>query len=301
MNYKIFFKSRDLRIKILSLLNWIPDRIMISLQYRIHTGRKLNLKDPQRFTEKLQLYKLKFRNPDMLKCTDKYEVRDYVEKKGFKDILIPLFGIYDNASQIDFDKLPDQFVAKTTDGGGGNQVYLCRNKKDLKKDEFFNILNKWMKDPKPKKSAGREWAYENGYPRRILIEEFLSDNKHKDIQDYKFWCFNGKPKFCQVIGNRSSNETIDFFDMEWNHLPFVGLNPACKNEHRSIEKPNNFDEMKQIASKLSANFPFVRVDLYNTGKKQYFGELTFYPASGYGKFTPDEWDNRLGELFSLEK
>ena len=137
MNYKKLIRSRALRIKILSLLNWIPDSIMIPLQYRIHTGRRLNLKNPQRFTEKLQLYKLKYRNPLMLRCTDKYEVRSVVKEMGLADILIPLIGVYDSAEAIDFEKLPMQIVAKTTDGGGGHQVFICRDKRELGKNEFF--------------------------------------------------------------------------------------------------------------------------------------------------------------------
>ena len=141
MNYKKLIRSRALRIKILSLLNWIPDSIMIPLQYRRHTGRRLNLKNPQRFTEKLQLYKLKYRNPLMLRCTDKYEVRSVVKEMGLADILIPLIGVYDSAEAIDFEKLPMQFVAKTTDGGGGNQVFICRDKRELDKNEFFSKVN----------------------------------------------------------------------------------------------------------------------------------------------------------------
>lgn len=296
MNYKRIIKSRALRVKILSLLSWIPDRLMIPLQYRIHTGRKLNLKNPKRFTEKLQIYKLKYRNPLMLRCTDKFEVRSVVEEMGLGELLIPLIGCYSSVNEIDFDSLPNEFVAKTTDGGGGNQVFVCRDKSTVNVNEFYALLNEWMRAPKTK-PAGREWAYENGYPRRIIIEELLTDHKHSDIPDYKFWCFDGEPKYCQVIGGRRTNETIDFFDMEWNHMPFRGLNKICENSTQEIERPSNFDELKLAAAKLSKGHPFVRVDLYTTGDHSYFGELTFYPASGYGSFTPDTWDESLGELF----
>lgn len=295
MDYKKILKSRTFRIKILSLLNWIPDKIMIPLQYWIHTGRKLNLSCPKRFTEKLQVYKLRYRNPLMLRCTDKYEVRKVIEKNGFKDILIPIIGLYDNIKQIDFDKLPLQFVAKTTDGGGGNQVLICHNKHELGAIQFYSILKRWMKSPKGK-NAGREWAYENGIPRRIIIEELISDGKNTDIPDYKFYCFYGVPHYCQLIRNRSINETIDFYDMEWNHMPFVGLNKECENSKDVAERPKNFDKLKELASKLSRDFPFVRVDLYDCGDKVYFGELTFYPASGFGQFTPDNWDEKIGDL-----
>lgn len=281
------------------MLNWVPDRIMVPLQYRIHTGRKLNLKNPTRFTEKLQLYKLKYRNPMMLRCTDKFEVRKVVEEIGFGDILIPLIGVYDKISEIDYYSLPNEFVAKTTDGGGGNQVLVCRNKNGLGRELFYNLLTEWIKAPKGK-NAGREWAYENGYLRRIIIEQLIKVENQKDIPDYKFFCFNGKPYYCQLIDNRSTTETIDFYDMDWVHQDFVGLNPLCKNSGNIVPKPVNFDQLKTIASKLAGDYPFVRVDLYNANGKIYFGELTFYPASGFGRFTPDNWDEKLGQLLDIE-
>lgn len=300
MNYKKFIKSRKVRIWILRLLNVIPDSIMVPLQYWIHTGRKLNLRNPKRFTEKLQLYKLKCRIPLMLRCTDKYEVRKVVKEMGLSELLIPLIGVYDKPSEINFEDLPNEFVAKSTDGGGGNQVFICRDKSKINKQDFFNLLEEWMKAPKGK-SAGREWAYENGFPRRIVIEELIKVGNKKDIPDYKFLCFNGKPYYCQLIDNRSSTETIDFYDMDWNHQEFVGLNPLCKNSGSIELRPANFDQLKSIATKLAGDFPFVRVDLYNTKQKIYFGELTFYPASGLGHFSPDCWDERIGALLKLDE
>ncbi len=286
-------------MRILRLLTWLPSRIMVPLQYRIHTGRKLNLINPKRFTEKIQLYKLKYRNPIMLQCTDKCEVRKVVEKKGLQNILIPLIGIYSDSNEIDFNTLPQQFVAKTTDGGGGNQVLICRDKNQLTSEQFFSKIDEWLAIPKHRPS-GREWAYENGYPRRIIIEELLTDGIHQDLPDYKFYCFDGKPVCCQLIGNRSTGETIDFYNMNWEHLPFIGLNPECINAGAVHKKPDIFDELKRLATLLSQGFPFVRVDLYVVANKPYFGELTFYPASGYGRFSPDEYDERLGAYFSID-
>lgn len=300
MNYRNIIKSRDLRVKIMTYLSWIPDSIMLPLQYWIQTGRKLNLKSPKRFTEKLQLYKMKYRNPDMLRCTDKYEVRKYIEEKGFGKYLIPIIGVYNSVTEIDFKSLPNKFVAKTTDGGGGNQVLVCRDKNALTKELFNEKLNGWMSQRKVTKTAGREWAYENGFPRRIVIEKLIeADDLKKDLCDYKFFCFNGEPHYCQLIQERSTKETIDFYDMQWKHMPFRGLNPRCGSATQIAEMPKNFEEMKTIARKLSKGFPFVRVDLYSVNDGVYFGELTFYPASGYGHFTPDEWDEKLGELMTL--
>lgn len=294
MDYKKIIKSRDMRKRILYWLNWIPDWIMIPLQYKIHTGRTLHLRNPKRFTEKLQLYKLKYRNPDMLRCTDKYEVRSYVEEKGMGDCLIPLIGVYNKAEEIDFDALPRQFVAKTTDGGGGNSVFICKDKEKIMEEDFFARMRKWMAEPKGL-HAGREWAYENHFPRRIVIEKLIGNERMKDLSDYKFFCFDGKPMYCQLIQDRATKETIVFYDMEWNHMPFYGLNPL----HGPAAKPQGFEQMTEIAANLSKGYHFVRVDLYNVEGTTFFGELTFYPASGYGHFTPDEWDERLGELLNI--
>ena len=300
MNYRNIIKSRDLRVKLLTFLSWVPDSIMLRLQYWLQTGRRLNLKNPKRFTEKLQLYKMKYRNPDMLRCTDKYEVRKYIEEKGFGEYLIPLIGVYNSVGEIDYSKLPNKFVAKTTDGGGGNQVLICKDKHTLSEEVFKERLKGWMSARKVKKQAGREWAYENNYPRRIIIEELIgADNIKKDLCDYKFFCFNGEPHYCQLIQDRSTEETIDFYDMEWNHMPFRGLNPQCDSALYEADKPEDFEQMKDIAQKLSKGFPFVRVDLYSVKEGVYFGELTFYPASGYGHFTPDEWDEKIGEILNI--
>lgn len=300
MNYKNIIKSRELRVKLLTFLGWIPDGIMLRIQYWMQTGRKLNLKAPKRFTEKLQLYKLRYRNPNMLRCTDKYEVRKYIEEKGLGKYLIPLVGIYNNVEDIDFANLPNKFVAKSTDGGGGNQVFICRDKNSISEETFRERLAAWMNARKIKKQAGREWAYENNFPRRIIIEKLIeADDTKKDLSDYKFFCFNGEPSYCQLIQDRSTEETIDFYDMNWEHMPFRGLNPRCGFASSLAPRPVNFDRMKEIAKLLSKEFPFVRVDLYSVGDSIYFGELTFYPASGYGHFTPDEWDEKLGAIMKL--
>ena len=299
MNYKHIITSRNIRLKILRMFDWIPDSIMIPLQYRIHTGRKLNTLNPKRFTEKIQVYKLRYRNPLMLRSTDKLEVRKVIEEAGYEDILIPLYKTFNNSEDVDFNTLPESFVIKTTDGGGGNQVLICREKSKINKDNFYSTIKGWMNAPKTKKSSGREWAYTNGYPRRLIVEQLISNNKDTDLTDYKFYCFNGEPKYCQIISNRSTDERIDFYDMEWKHMPFRGLNPLPKFADKPLSKPQLLNEMIEIARKLSKPFPFVRVDLYDDGKKIWFGELTFYPASGLGHFSPDEWDYKLGSLLQL--
>lgn len=298
MNYRNVIKSRDLRIKILSHLDWVPDSVMLCLQYWLQTGRRLNLKHPKRFTEKLQVYKMKYRNPEMLRCTDKFEVRRYIEEKGMGQYLIPLIGIYDRVEDIDFNALPQQFVAKTTDGGGGNQVLVCKDKGRLAESEFKDKLDGWMGMPKAKNS-GREWAYENGYPRRILIEKLIGDEKQADLLDYKFFCFNGKVACVYGISDRQVGVSaqLGIYDVDFNKLAV----DRCDERHQieTLQKPLNYQKMVDLAEKLSSNFPHVRVDLYNINGCIYFGELTFYDGSGYMKYNPDEFDEQLGEKFDV--
>jgi hypothetical protein len=301
MNYKKLIRSRALRIKILSLLSWVPDAVMLYLQYRIHTGRTLHLRHPRRFTEKLQLYKLRYRNPQMLRCTDKYEVRQYVAERGLKDILVPLIGVYSDPCEIDFDRLPCKFVAKTTDGGGGNQVFVCRDKSHVDRARFMQLLQGWMAQPKAKKTAGREWAYENGYPRRLLIEHLLEDGVHRDIPDYKFFCFNGKVAYVYGISDRQVGVSAQFgvYDRDFHKLDVVRMDERPQAE--ALPRPENYEQMVQWAEQLAAPFPEVRVDLYNLHGQIYFGELTFYDGSGYMQFSPDAFDFEMGSKFDVSE
>lgn len=298
MDYKRLIQSREIRIKLLSLLRWVPDCIMIPLQYRIHTGRYLNVRNPRRFTEKLQLYKLRYRNPLMLRCTDKYEARKVVEEMGLGGILVPLIGVYNSIAEIDYDNLPKQFVAKATDGGGSNQVLICRDKTLLSKDAFCSRLNEWMCAPKSK-PAGREWAYENNFPRRIIIEQFLSDNKHKDIPDYKFFCFNGKVHFIYGIDIREVgvSANVGIYTPEFNKLDISRKDESL--QQYAMPRPINYERMLNVAEHLSSPFPHVRIDLYNIDGNIYFGEFTFYDGSGYMSFTPDSFDFDAGDCFDI--
>lgn len=299
MNYKKIITSRQLRTRILSWLSWIPDSIMVQLQYRIHTGRKLNLKNPQRFTEKLQIYKLKYRNPIMLQCTDKYTVRDYVAKKGLSNILIPLIGVYNSIKEINFEMLPNQFVAKTSDGGGGNQVFICRDKNLITEQKFIDILNGWLSQPKPKKQVGREWAYENSQPRRIIIEEFITDGINNEVPDYKFFCFSGKIGFVYGISDRQCGQSakIGIYNRDFCKIDVYRTDE--RPQELPLPKPVNYDLMIKIAEQLSSDFPEVRVDLYNINGQIYFGELTFYDGSGYMGFEPDSFDFEAGSYFDV--
>ena len=298
MNYKKIIRSRKYRLLILKYINWIPDRIMLRIQYRIKMGFWPDFKNPQRFSEKLQLYKMRYRNPVMPCCVDKYEVRKYVESKGLGHILNELYGVYDKPEDIDFSMLPQSFVIKTTDGGGGLNVIVVKDKDTADYNVILKKLNLWNHRKKSSANVGREWAYDGDNPSRIIIEKLLEDSLTPSLIDYKFFCFNGVPVYCQVITGRWDTECIDFFDEKWNHQSFVGLNSLVGNAKIEPHKPSNYEEMWKLAGQLAADFPFVRVDLYSVLGKTVFGEMTFYPASGYGFFKPDSTDFELGSYFT---
>nr|WP_285841615.1 ATP-grasp fold amidoligase family protein [Psychrobacillus sp. MER TA 171] len=267
---------------------------MIKLQYKISTGRKLNIKEPRRFTEKIQWYKLNYRDPLMVKCSDKYEVREYISSKGYSDILVPLYGVYNTAEEINFEELPNQFVLKTTNGSHTN--IICEDKSTLDIEATKNKLNNWLTAWEGK--VGREWAY-YGIKPKIICEKLLEKDQNNDLIDYKFFCFNGKPFSLYVIVERYLKDGIKLgiFDTEFNKLSYHRDDiPELK---KSINKPEKFEEMLEIAKDLSQDFPHVRVDLYNINGKIYFGELTFYTGSGYHGYSPDEFDYILGERFHI--
>lgn len=295
--YKKIIKSPKMRATILNMFSFLPDSIMLKIQYKMKTGRALNLKTPERFTEKLQWYKINYRNPVMHKIVDKYEVREYVTSKGLGNVLIPLIGKYSSVSEIDWNKLPNEFVIKTTNGGGGLNVFVCPDKTKISFDELLQKFSD-IKPSKPR-SLGREWAYYGLQP-GLVVEELLvnEDNSKAGVNDYKIFCYGGKPKYIIVDVDRYIGHKRNFYDAEWNNLHITS---DCPASDREIEKPKNYDEMLRVASKLSEGFPYVRVDLYNVEGKIYFGELTFYPWSGYVKFSPDKWDYRFGEEFNLNK
>lgn len=293
MNYKKLFKSRETRFKILKAFNWLPDSIMVRLQYFIYLSRWPNLRNPQRFTEKLQLYKTKYRNDVMTQCVDKYDVREYVADKELSSILNILYGVYDNVEEIDFSKLPKSFIMKTSNGGGGNNVIVVRDKDKLDIEKTKDALKDWtILDAF---SPGREWAYVGIKKSKIVIEKLLEDDRNADgsIDDYKFLCYQGKFHYLWVDKNRYSNYVRAFWDRNLNFLSGVyswETKPATKEP----ELPENIEEMVKIAEKLSSDFPFARIDMYNIKGEIIFGEITFYPWGGYVKYIPDSFDYELG-------
>lgn len=294
MEYKNIFKKQESRLKILKVLKFIPDKWMITIQYWLKLKKIPNLKNPQRFTEKIQWYKLNYRNKLLTIAADKYEVRNYLSNIGQDDLLTELYGVYDEVSEIDINKFPQKFVLKTTNGSGTN--IICTDKYKLNIEDMKNTVQTWL--DRDMYAAGREWAYKNIKP-RIIVEELLEDNENteKGINDYKFLCFDGQPQFVILDVSRFTGHKRNIYDLSWNLIDVGSDKPNIRKE---IPKPDNLDEMVEVAKKLSEDFPFVRVDLYSVNGKIYFGELTFYPWTGYVSFDPDNFDFELGKYFNLK-
>ena len=289
--YKKIIKDPKVRFKILSMLRFIPDRPMLKLQYRIKNKRKLNLDAPERYTEKIQWYKLNYRDPVMQQCADKYLVREYVESKGLRSILNELYAVFEKPEDITIENLPEKFVLKLSNGSGTNYICEDKSKADI------NEIRKMFKDFRAQSgaSAGREWVYNTKKEPVIIAENFLEDrsNENGSLRDYKILCFGGKPEYIICVDGRHTDHYCHVvYDSKWNKQNVViGESSAAAN----YEKPENFDEMLRIAEILSADFPAARIDLYNISGKIYFGEITFFPWSGYMTFYPDSFDFELGE------
>lgn len=293
----ISFKDKSLRFRILDLFSWVPDELWLKLLFRIKNGYWMDFKNPKTFCEKIQWLKVYGFKPEYCHMVDKYAVKDFVAKKIGSKYVIPALGVWDKPEDIEWDKLPNKFVLKTTHGGGGCGVVICKDKNKLDKKKATAELKASMAF-----SAGnsfREHPY-MGVKKRIIAEVLLETKNNEDLTDYKFYCFNGEPHYCQVIRDRHSIETIDFYDLEWNRQEFIGLNPKVIRGPSPVPRPVNLDDMIRVCRELTEGMPFVRVDLYEINQKEYFGEITFYPASGFGSFSPQEWNIKLGQLINLE-
>lgn len=256
-------------------------------------GYWMNWNNPKTFSEKMQWLKIYDRHPEYTNMVDKLAVKDYVANLIGDKYIIPTLAVYESVEEIDFNALPNQFVLKCTHDSG--KIVICRNKVFLDKKAAIKKLKSGLR--RTYVTQNREYPYENVH-RRIIAEKYLNNDNDEDLTDYKFFCFNGKAAYCQVIRNRSSNKTIDFYDKDWNHQPFHSSKNSSFSEV-PIKKPLCYNDMWKLAEILSANRPFLRVDLYNIKDIIYFGELTFFPATGMGGFDPQEWDMKLGQLIKL--
>ena len=287
--YKIIFKI----LSLVKLINFLPDKIYLKMIYKIQLHKDLNLNNPQTFNEKIQWLKLYDRKPEYAKMVDKYEAKKYVSNIIGEEHIIPTIGIYEKFEDINFDKLPNQFVMKCTHDSGG--IVICKNKKDLDIKQAKKKINKSLK--RNYFYNGREWPYKNVKP-RIIIEKYMKDNSKNELIDYKLMCFNGQCKIIFTCTDRYSNDglKVTFFDLNWNKLPFERHYPT---DIKIINKPKNLEKMLDFSKKLSKNIPFVRTDFYEINEMLYFGEMTFFPGSGFEEFKPEEWDKKIGDMIDL--
>ena len=269
-------------------------RYCLEKQFQEKAGYTLNLDNPKTFNEKLQWLKLYYHNPLMTKCADKVAVREYIDEKIGSEYLIPCLGVWDNPDDIDFDKLPSRFVLKVNWGSGQNIIVQDKSKLDIMATR--QLLSQWMHREHNHYFAFFEWPYKNIKP-KIIAEQYI-EQKDGKLLDYKFFCFDGVPKYCQVDVDRYTNHTRCFYDMEYNKQEFTTLYPYYRGD---IVKPKNFEEMKKIVATLSQGFPHVRVDLFAIDDKIYVGEMTFFHGAGHENFEPIEWDRKLGDLLILPK
>lgn len=289
--YKKVFKSLETRQRILSALSFVPDGAMVRLQYRIKCGRWPNLRDPKRYTEKIQWYKLHYRNPLMTVCSDKWAVRQYVSDHGFGDMLNEVYAVWNSPEDIDFSVLPDSFALKLNSGSGTNLFVSDKSAAD--EDETKRQFATWIVNLR-RSNPGREWGY-NGIEPCIIAENLYPRNENNDIPDYKFFCFGGKVRCLYVMQNYVDDHgkgELGFFDRDFNLLP---IRRKDFNALYAIPvMPLEYDRMVACAESLSKGFPHVRVDFFDIEGKAMFAEMTFYNASGYTLFEPDEFDFELG-------
>ncbi len=272
-----------------------PDELYLKLLFRLRMGYKLNLDNPQTFCEKLQWLKLHNRKPEYTQMVDKYDAKRYVADIIGEEYIIPTIGVWDRVEDIDFDKLPNQFVLKCTHDSGG--IVICKDKSQLDIAATKKLLRRGLK--KNYYWQNREWPYKNITP-RIICEQYMVDESGYELKDYKWFCFDGVAKALFIATDRGvkGEETkFDFYDTEFNHLPFTNGHP---NASKEIKKPAGFEQMKQFASQLSKGQPHLRVDFYDINGKIYFGELTFYHWSGTMPFDPMEWDYTFGSWINLD-
>ena len=277
----------------LGLLNWIGDEKYIRIKYHQSFGKEPELDNPKSFNEKLQWLKLYDRKPFYSEVVDKCEVRKYIAERIGDEYIIPLVGgPWNSVDEIDFDALPEQFVLKCTHDSGG--LIICRDKSKLDTEIARAKLRKSLK--RNYYWMSREWPYKDVRP-RIIAEKYMEDSSSVNLNVYKIFCFNGEPRIFQTIQNdKTPQESIDYFDTEWNRLD---LRQNFPNSEQPLPKPATLSEMLRIAALLSQGMPFIRTDLYEINGKVYFSELTFYSDTGLAKFDPPEWDEILGSWIKL--
>lgn len=291
---KIF--GRQSRGKIMYALRFLPDKLYLQIFYFFTTGRFINFKNPKLFCEKQQWLKVNDRHPEYGRLVDKLAVRSHIDEVLGEGHLFPLLGVWKSFDEIDFSTLPNSFVLKCNHDSGSTKI--IKDKSALTESDYI-ALNRHFTERLSQDFfyAGREYPYK-GMERRIIAEQMMTDASAPDgsIEDYKFFCFDGEPKVMFIATDRSTDCRFDFFDMDFNHLDIVNIHP---NADKPILKPPMFEEMKEIAAKLSQGMKFVRIDLYALNGQIYFGEYTFFHGGGFRFCYPLEWERRLGDWIDI--
>ncbi len=278
-----------------NLLKILPDKLYLQLMYFKHFRKFINFNNPKNFNEKIQYLKLKYRSNELTEMADKYKVKQYVSKLIGNEYVIPTLGVWSTTEEINFNELPKKFVLKCNNDSGG--VVICKDKQALNIEETKKFLNSRLNNNGF--WYGREWPYKNIKP-CIIAEKYMENNGQNELIDYKFFCFNGQPKVVLVCSERfaSNNMCKTYFDENWNLLNIMEANHRIDKEQK---KPQSFEKMKTISQKLAKGMPFVRIDFYEIEGSLYFGEITFFPASGLEKFKPEKWNNIFGDMIDISK
>lgn len=292
MAYQMNFCKRVVNFIVTRLVCVLPDKTYIKIKFWLETGYRLNLNHPISFNEKLQWLKFYDQHDEYTMMVDKYLVKGYVASIIGEKYVIPTINVYDSINDIKWEDLPQHFVLKTTGDSGG--VIVCKDKAKLNIEESKKKLSKLANRNYFK--YNKEYPYKN-VKSRYIAEEYIVDESGYELKDYKFFCFNGEPKYVQIDFDRYSNHRRNIYDINWNLLDLQIKFP--KGHDRIFPKPDNYEEMVEIARKLSKGIPHVRIDLYNVSGKIYFGEITFFHGSGMEVFTPLEWDYTFGNCINL--
>lgn len=288
-NPKVFLSSL---LKVIGF--WLPDKLYLKMMYYLKTGRKLDLRHPRFYGGKIQWLKLYNRRPEYTMMVDKYDVKDYVARIIGDKYIIPTLGVWDRPEDINFDDLPQQFVLKTTHGGGGSGVVICKDKSTFNVKAATLSLKRAMKQNIYK--VYREWAYKDVKP-RIIAEKYLSDTDG-ELNDYKIFTFNGEPKIIELDYNRFKGHQRNLYDSNWHKMEATMEYPS--DPQREFSKPKKLGELLELSKKLSVGIPHVRTDFFIVNDQIYFGELTFYPDSGYGRISSDELDLQMGDWIDIQ-
>lgn len=275
------------------LTHILPAKTYLSLKYRVIFKKKMSWSNPSTFNEKLQWSKIYGPGKEYAQYVDKVLVKRYVAETIGEEYVIPTFGVWCTEKDVDVDSLPEQFVLKCNHNSGC--VVICRDKSEFDLTEAQKILRRALKNNYYLMGKEKPYKY---VERRVFAEKFMQDNVHNEIRDYKFFCFDGHPQMLLIASNRVDELKLDYFDMNFNHL---NLRQGYGNAVQPLEKPESFELMKTLVSKLSSGFPQVRVDMYEINEKVYFGEMTFFHFNGFMPFEPASWDDRLGAMLTLPK